>query len=526
MSPPFHPIPRFFTGILLAFCTIPLPAQFLDGSGSDRITDLVITGNQIAICGYQTENAQLNGTALPGFGNDDATLTLTGLDGEILHHLVLGGALDDQSEGVTADAAGNIYWTGTYRGTATLGDLTLSDPMNQKAVFVAKISPTAEILWVQTITGQGFKILEELAWHPNGDVVAVGSFSETITFDDGTERTAAAARDALLVRFDEATGDILVTTQFGTSGTFSTRSVTATPDGTFHLAGDFNGTASVLGQSIQTNTDDEDIFYAQFTPLEGITLLERIGGALPALLSEIVADEEGNVYLGGAFFGTLSTDDGFTTGSASFNNDGWLMRRNADGTTGWLRSFGTAAPETIRALAFDDGRLFAGGIFSENFTENSINFTPSGGSTTGYVARFDPATGELEEREIFGSAELTFVFALDAKDGAPPVVGGQFTETLNFEGQPIGPAQGFAAFWGQFGNTLVPTIESSTTDFRVFPNPVAEVLSFSEVTEFELWNATGTLMAIGTAAQIETSELTPGLYLLRTKFGTQWIVRR
>ena len=503
-----------------------LAAQLLDGTGSDRITDLAVTPMHTVVCGYQTDAAQLNGTAVATFGNDDATLTLTDETGTVLHHLVLGGALDDQSEGITTDTDGNIYWTGTYRGTATLGSLTLTDPTNQKAVFVLKISPAAEVLWVQTIRGDGFKILEELAWHPDGGLVAVGSFSETILLDNGDTHTANAARDALLLRFDAPTGALLETAQLGDAGTFNTRSVVATPDGTYHFAGDFNGTAILDNQTVQTGTGGTDVFYATHTPGAGIDHLAALSGNQSALLSEIVADPAGNVYLGGAFFGTLHTEDGFSIGTTSFNNDGWLLRRNADGSTAWLTALGGGAAETIRALAFDQGRLFAGGIFSESFTANGLQFSPAGGTTTGYVARFDPLTGQPERLERFGSAELTFVFALAAAEGAPPVVGGQFSGTLNIGGQSFGPALGFAGFWRHLDDPLVPTTTVPRRDFQIFPNPAETVLFFSESTDYVLFDATGRQFRAGTGRRVSVGALPSGVYVLRTPFGAQRFVRR
>ena len=82
------------------------------------------------------------------------------------------------------DAAGNVYFTGRYRGTVQFGTTTLRDGDN---AFVAKLSPTGVWLWAvstraTSAPGIGNCHSSALALAPNGDVVIAGGFDRDTNF--------------------------------------------------------------------------------------------------------------------------------------------------------------------------------------------------------------------------------------------------------------------------------------------------------------------------------------------------------
>ena len=512
--------------LFLLFSLIGNAQYVIDGTASDRTVALATGGERIVAVGFQTAAPLLNGSAQTEFGNDDAFLSVTDRQGNLLQHHVLGGALDDRSEAVAVDAAGNIYWSGSYRGDASFGDLQLTDPMNQKVTFLLKLDPDGNLLWHVVLRGSGFKIIEDLA-HQDGTLAAVGSFSETLEIDNDLGVVADADRSALFLTFDDQTGALTGVETLGDTGTFNTRSVCATPDGAFHLFGDFTGSATVGGKTIQTGTSDEDLFYARRTPAAGLAALQRIGGVQPSLASEVTGDAESNVYLGGAFFGVLNTEDGQSVQSPNFNNEGFLLKITPDGSVDWIRTFGSGAAETIRALALADGKLYATGIFSEAFTSEGVSFVPGTGFSTGYVARFDPSTGELREALPLPADDNIFCFALAADTGTPPVVGGQFLGTLSVPGGGNLNAQNsFAGFWLPLGNDIVPVdAPTSSVPFRVYPNPLRERLHFERAVDFRLYDTQGTLRRSGFGTSVGVRDLAAGAYVLVVEGEVRWVTK-
>jgi hypothetical protein len=59
--------------------------------------------------------------------------------------------------------------------------------------------------------------------------------------------------------------------------------------------------------------------------------------------------------------------------------------------------------------------------------------------------------------------------------------------------------------------------EELTTSFSVYPNPVEDVLTLSQVSEFELYTITGVLIEKGVSDSVDFSSLSKGTYILKTK---------
>ena len=84
--------------------------------------------------------------------------------------------------GTVADAAGNLYVTGSFFGTTVLGDTTLTNTSGDQ-VFVAKLTSEGAFQWVTQVTGSGGASSAGLAVSAAGDVYIAGSFTApSLTF--------------------------------------------------------------------------------------------------------------------------------------------------------------------------------------------------------------------------------------------------------------------------------------------------------------------------------------------------------
>ena len=523
------------TLLIAAFYSI-LPgvvAQFpylrvLDGQSSDRITALLTTTDGAVYAGGNySAGAMLGGSVLPLYGDDDIFLTKTDENGSHLWTITGGGSFDDRSEALVTDPDGNVYWTGSYRGAAVLGPFDLTDPTNQKVAFVARISVAGEVIWVRTFRGMGFKNIDDVV-ATDDRVVVVGSFSEELTLPDGSVLpTSSDGRSAFLSVLDAANGDPLLTDQVGDTGTFAARAIAAAPDGILHLVGDFRGSGQVQSQTVQTLTQNDDVFYATASVSTGLQTIQRIGGANQALATDIATDAVGNAYLSGNFFGLIGTENGLSVSSNNFQTDGFLLRIDADGTPAWLRDFGGDGADNIQALYVKNDRVIAAGSFSEDFS-TSLSYDLNGAQRAGYLAKFNTETGENTSGFVTTGSGVVNVFAL-APGVDAPVFGGQFTGFLQLGDLQFPAENGFAAFWWQTGeNTVSTRAVIEPVGLCLFPNPATAetqiVLKNERLKSWTLYDLSGRVRATGTEPIINRRSLNSGIYTLELRTSTDRIL--
>src|SRR5438552_8060261 len=182
------------------------------GSGSD-VGNAVKTdqsGNRY-VTGSFSSSAQFGSQTLSSQGGADMFLAKYGSGGHLLWILQAGGSGDDIGFDVGVGAAGNIYVTGKITDTATFQ--SLNGPSKTvvgvgETIFLAKYSPTGNLLWVQ-IGIAGFSNNEGfgLAVQPvTGMVFVTGRAGNDVTFSsaDGSQHTVPgpAHWHTYLVKYD------------------------------------------------------------------------------------------------------------------------------------------------------------------------------------------------------------------------------------------------------------------------------------------------------------------------------------
>jgi hypothetical protein len=90
------------------------------------------------------------------------------------------------------DAAGDLYVTGYFTGTATFGATTLS--ASTQSTYVAKVDPNGNFLWADLLGGSASGAPDGIALDGGGNVYVTGNFGGTAAFG-GTTLTSAGQVD-------------------------------------------------------------------------------------------------------------------------------------------------------------------------------------------------------------------------------------------------------------------------------------------------------------------------------------------
>lgn len=178
------------------------------------------------------------------------------------------------------------------------------------------------------------------------------------------------------------------------------------------------------GQVVPTNeicgdTADEDCSGSTCaTPLWNLIL----GGAQADQAGGVAVDSAGNVYVVGAFSGSM-TVSGFTLTSAG-GTDAFIAKFDPQGAGVWAQSFGDGANQGATAVAIDaQDNVIVGGYFSGNIVFGGSTYTANGQDA--FVAKIGGAGSALWSKRI-GNAGTQNVSAIATDSTSSFIVAGTF----------------------------------------------------------------------------------------------------
>ena len=166
--------------------------------------------------------------------------------------------LPDQALGITPDGRGGIYVSGQTQGS--IG--TTNPQPGTFDAFLARYDADGNLLWSRTLASLGQDVPGKVTADGRGGVYITGSVVQPLP-----GQTHQGARDAYVVKFD-GSGNLLWTTQFGSSGTDDAYGISADGLGGLYVTGTTTGNLFAPNQG-----DPYDAFLVRFTEVPEPTLL-------------------------------------------------------------------------------------------------------------------------------------------------------------------------------------------------------------------------------------------------------------
>lgn len=253
-------------------------------------------------------------------GYYDIFVSTLDASGNFLWAKQFGGATNVAAGSIAVDAAGNVYTTGNFDGTADFdpgtGTYNLTD--NGGDIFVSKLDPSGNFVWAIQLGGvSGGGGGHSIAVDANGNVYTTGSFVGTADFDPGTGTYNLT---------DNGQGDVFVS-KLGVNGDFvwAKNMGGPFPDVGYSIAIDANGNVYTTGVFWKAADFDPsnidyiltaagntsyDIFVSKLDASGNFVGAGRMGGSFEDYGNSIAVDANGNVYTTGYFFFTTDFDPG------------------------------------------------------------------------------------------------------------------------------------------------------------------------------------------------------------------------
>ncbi len=294
--------------------------------------------------------------------------------GEILWHILLGGAKEDDGKAITRAADGSIMVLGSSKSFAKNYD---------RDMYVAKISLEGKLIWQQSLGGDRDEFAGGIAGTDDGGVLVVG---DSNSFGNGY-------KDVYIAKLDK-NGKVIPSHIIGGEKEDSAKALTRTSDGNMIL----------VGHREPGRSGDTDFFVVKLDQNGKKIWAKTYGQDQADRLNSVTATADG---------GFVAT--GSTRSYGSELTDMTVMKFDTNGHIVWHKLYGFKYYEYGNAVASirDGGIMVAGGTNTLGKGDHSV-----------YMIALDKS-GELIWSHVYGERGKDIANAIARMDdGSMVVVGG------------------------------------------------------------------------------------------------------
>jgi len=270
------------------------------GSKHDKIRGITVDveGN-CYVTGEFTDEAQFADRTVTSRGSMDIVLAKYSPDGKLLWLQTAGGSEIDRGYSVAVDAAGNAYVTGHFQSPEfRIGDRVFTN-RGDYDYLVAKVDADGTFQWAHDGGGEGYDYGHGIAVTPKGDVYVTGSFSGTVTL--GEARSLDAEGKSLFVARYDTDGQLVWSRLAGNDQEQSGHNIAVGPRGDCYVSGYVSGVVELSGHKFGSSTSVKDIFVARLDAEGKLVWARTAGGKSDGLSTGVAVDGHGNCYLTGMF---------------------------------------------------------------------------------------------------------------------------------------------------------------------------------------------------------------------------------
>lgn len=406
-----------------------------------------------------------------------------------------GGINSDYGNSVHVDVSGNIYVTGSFRGTVDFDPgedvLNLTSVGGSADIFILKMDASQNILWARSFgdfsSGDSGNSISVDVF---GNVYVLGNFQGTVDFDSGesmTNITSMGESDVFVLKLDSS-GGFVWAKSFGGNDFDSGNKLCIDNLGNIYATGYFKGLVDFdpgVGTENFLSAGDNDIFILKLDNLGNFIWVKTFGGIDSDRANGIETDSFGNVYATGSFFQTVDFDpgQGITNLTSAGYGDIFVLKLDFNGNFVWVKSFTGVFNDAGYSISVDaSDNLYTTGVFSL-----TVDFDPgegtanliSSGSDDIFVQKMD-SSGNFIWAKRFGGNSVDGASSISIDSSGNVYTSGYFIGTVDFdpgEGVTSITSEGFVGIFVQkmdssgnfiwvktFGGVGTGTILSSSID--------------------------------------------------------------
>lgn len=267
---------------------------------------------------------------------------------------------------VTVDANGNSYVTGYFSGEMYFNDSTVQAVSGYSDIFVAKFSPTGALIWLNQYGGVQADRGHKVATDVTGNCYVTGYFAGSMTMGSTTLNASGSSRDIFLAKISP-TGQVIWARSDGGSLSDTPLGLAVDTQGNAIITGQFEGTSSIAGVSLTSQINPSsgapsmDIFIAKYTAAGANGWAKKGNSKQDDTGISVTTDIANRIYVTGQFPDTLSFLG--QTYNNQVNNAGYVAKLDANGDLMWFRKLGAAQTYASSVKLNSTGEVYTTGNF-------------------------------------------------------------------------------------------------------------------------------------------------------------------
>jgi len=296
-------------------------------------------------------------------------------------------------------------------------------------IFTVSFDSDGKHRWSKRFGSINNELPYNVAVDAQSNVYFTGIFQREVDFGGGLLKSAGGF-DAYLVSFSSA-GVYRWSKRFGSTETDYAHGVGADAQGNVYVQGAFKGTVNFGGGDLSSNGPDADLFIASYT-INGVhRWSKRYGGVEAEQARGAAVDGKGNMYITGQLWGDANLGGALLKNAGS--SDIYLASYDSKGDHRWSKRFGGAKQDTAAELAVDhSGNVFLVGSFYESI-EMGHGLLTSAGSVDMLIASYDSEGGPRWSKS-FGDTSSDRAHGVALSPLGQLLVIGEFQMSVDFGG--------------------------------------------------------------------------------------------
>ncbi len=356
----------------------------IGGIGNDQAWDVVLDSlGNIYVSGFFQELVDFDpGPGVfhlggPANGNEPYVMKLSN-SGNLIWAISFSGHSGICYE-LELDAAGDVMALGSFSMNINFGIATFNSVGSSVDIFLVKISPSGNPMWVKQFGGLGIDRAYGMALDSYSNIYFGGSFSNTLDFDPNPgvyNVTPIGSSDAFLCKMDH-NGNLDWVKNFGAVGTWAeVNSVANTTVGTPYICGVFIDSIDFdpgIGTQMHHSAGSLEAFVAKYDANGDLVWANGFGGDSVDIAVKIALDNHGHLYTIGTFSRLADLDPG--AGVMNFTSRGlydiFLQKMDTNGILLSAIQYGGRGNDRGLGLYCQGGNVYAGGSFSD-----TVDFDP------------------------------------------------------------------------------------------------------------------------------------------------------
>ncbi|MEM8524827.1 MAG: T9SS type A sorting domain-containing protein [Bacteroidota bacterium] len=472
---------------------------------------------QVFVGGIFRDQFLQSATTINSVGKNDIFLAQIDENGNPIWLQSGGSAQNDELKKIVA-TNDQIYVTGTYWVTGQFDEVQLQAKRGNKSIFFLNYSTDGDANWGVSIDGSGNKNVNDIVIDGAGNLLLTGSFTDSLFFD-GRLIGFTEQQSFFLLKISSE-GDFIWSKQANDIfGKVEGIAIGVSKNNEVALTGNFIGTLQIESSQVQTNTEDENVFLANFSADGEFRWLRSAGGVFPDEVVDLqYVDEE--IYLTGNYFGRLEIDENLIIQSLGLNENIFLLAYDKNGEAISAYNIGDVDLERVTSMDIFRGQIVLCGFFQERMKVENFIIEGVGSELEGFVLNLD-LTGNPLWLRPFHSDENLLLNEIHFRTLQQIHVIGDFTGNAQFDDFQFATST-FNPFLAEINNLTTSTKKyvPQSTDYQLHNSQDFLQISSKETIEsLQIFNLQGQLLLPHSKSnRIVTTFLPNGIYILRIFF--------